>query len=137
MNLQPFTMIKLQTGFTLNAILMSALVLSVPLLVTIPVLVLRRGKRRITPIAIGGGLISPGTTQKIERGGDNTVFIIAANPGYRIADVVVDNTTHRGAIRTYNFFNVDENHTISAIFYKDPHQNRVVPATQTPAKHNL
>jgi len=128
---------ELQTSFTLNTILISAVVLSVPPLVAIPALVLRRGKRRITPIAIGGGLISPGTTQKIERGGDSTVFIIAANPGYRIADVVVDNTTHLGAVRTYKFFNVNENHTISAIFYKDQHQTRVVPATQTPAKRNF
>ncbi len=103
----------------LNTILLSAIAFSILPLASIPVFAFRRRKRKITPIAIGGGSISPGTIQKIKRGGDSTVFIITANPGYRIADVVIDNTTHLGAVRTYKFFNVNENHTISAIFYEN------------------
>jgi hypothetical protein len=99
--------------------LLSAAVLSVPPLVAVPVFALRRRQKKITPIAIGGGSISPSTLQKVERGGDSTVFIITANPGYRIQDVVIDNTVHLGTVRIYKFLEVNENHTISAIFYKN------------------
>jgi uncharacterized repeat protein (TIGR02543 family) len=110
---------ELQTSFTLNTILVSAAILSIPPLVVIPVLAVRRRTKRITPIAIGGGSISPSTAQKIERGGSSTVFIIAPNPGYRIADVIIDKSIHLGPVRTYKFLKVNENHTISAIFYEN------------------
>ncbi|HII85933.1 TPA: hypothetical protein HA273_05075, partial [Candidatus Bathyarchaeota archaeon] len=108
-----------QTSSNLNTILLAAVILSIPPLVAIPTFALRKRKRKITPIAIGGGSVSPGTVQTIEPGDDSTVFIITANPGYRIADVVIDNYLHLGAVRTYKFQNVTENHTISAIFYED------------------
>ena len=52
----------------------------------------------------------------IEKGGDSTVFIIAASYGYKIDDVVIDDKTHLGAIRTFKFTNVTENHKILARF---------------------
>jgi hypothetical protein len=52
----------------------------------------------------------------IERGGDSTVFIITANPGFAIADVIIDKNKHIGPVRTYKFENVTKNHTILANF---------------------
>jgi len=63
--------------------------------------------------------MSCSTKQTIERGGSSAVFIIAANPGHRVAAVVIDDTIHLGAVRTHKFLNVTENHTILAIFCKD------------------
>ena len=54
----------------------------------------------------------------IDSGGDSTVFIITANEGFRIADVVVDKAVHLGAVRTYKFVNVTRDHTISAVYQK-------------------
>ncbi len=64
-------------------------------------------------------MISPNMEQMIDYGGDSTVFIIAADSGYKIEDVVIDKKDHLGAIRTYKFEHVTKNHTISAIFKKN------------------
>jgi hypothetical protein len=82
----------------------------------------RKGKKKIKLITNKGGTISPNTVQTIEPGNDSTVFIITADPGYKIADVVIDKTIHLGPIRTYKFVNVTQNHTISAIFSKNETQ---------------
>ncbi len=71
---------------------------------------------QIKPIINDGGHISPSTLQKIERGGDSTVFIITSNSGYNLTDVIIDKTIHLGAVRTYKFTEVNKNHTISAKF---------------------
>jgi uncharacterized repeat protein (TIGR02543 family) len=110
---------KSEGSINLSTILISAAALAIPPLVVIPMLKMRGRTKRITPIAIGGGSISPGTVQKIERGGSSTVFIITANPGYRIGDVIVDKAVHLGPVRTYKFLKVEEDHTLSAIFYED------------------
>jgi Divergent InlB B-repeat domain len=107
-------------GFALNTIAIAAILLAIPPSVAVPLLVKRRkGKKKITPIENEGGSISPSTVQMIEQGDDSTVFIIAAQIGHRIADVVIDNSIHLGAVRTYKFVNVTQNHTISAIFTKE------------------
>jgi len=108
------------SGISLTTLALLAILLSVPPSLTIPYL-LRRGKsgKEITPIAEQGGSISPSTKQTIERGGDSTIFIITAHSGYKLADVVIDKTIHLGPVRTYKFFRVIKNHTISAIFHKE------------------
>ena len=111
---------ELQTvssNFTLNTLTIAAISLSIPAGLTIPAVAMRRKrKKKITPIATEGGSISPNTVQTIDRGRDSTVFIITANPGYTIADVIIDKTQHLGPVRTYKFDNVSENHTIAANF---------------------
>ncbi len=108
------------SNLNLSNIALIAILLSVPPSLTIPLLVRRRKrKKRITPIANEGGSISPRKVQTIERGNDSTVFIITADTGYKIEDVIIDNTVHLGPIRTYKFVNVTRNHTISATFSKE------------------
>jgi hypothetical protein len=110
------------SGFALDtfALLAIIVIVAVPASVTVPIVVRRRRKRAklIRPIPGEGGVISPGTVQTIDSGGDSTVFIIAANDGFEIKDVVVDNYVHLGPVRTYKFVNVTRNHTISAIYQR-------------------
>jgi hypothetical protein len=113
----------ISSGFTLNTIALAAISLIVPPSLIIVIVVKRRkGKKKIKLITNKGGTISPNTVQTIEPGNDSTVFIITADPGYKIADVVIDKTIHLGPIRTYKFVNVTQNHTISAIFSKNETQ---------------
>ncbi len=112
---------KLQVASSAGLNILPAL-LSIPLLVLVSgglILASRRkGKKEIKPIVNRGGFISPSITQKIERDKDSTVFIITANSGYTIKDVIIDKTNHLGPVRMYKFTNVNENHTISAEFEK-------------------
>jgi len=110
---------ELQTSFDLNKIALPTIIVSSLALSPVSVLAWRRRKRKITPIAGEGGSISPSTTQKIKPGGDSTVFIVTARYGYKIVDILIDNKTHLGAVRTYKFTNVNENHTITAKFSRD------------------
>jgi len=48
--------------------------------------------------------------------GDIASFSILPDAGYSVSDVIVDNTTHLGAISSYTFSNVQTDHTISATF---------------------
>ncbi len=61
-----------------------------------------------------GGTISPSGTVTVTSGGSQT-FTITANSGYQISDVKVDDVS-QGAISTYTFSNVTQDHTISATF---------------------
>ena len=110
------------SGFALDTLTLTAIIatVAIPASVTVPIVIRRRGgkKKKIKPIPGEGGGISPSTLQTIDPGGDSTVFIITANDGFRIDDVVIDNAVHLGAVRTYKFVNVTKNHTISAIFRK-------------------
>ena len=47
--------------------------------------------------------------------GGSKSFVAAADPGFALADVVVDNASV-GPISPYNFSNVTTNHTINAVF---------------------
>jgi hypothetical protein len=108
--------LKVESSFDLNTIALLAAVVCALAVSPVSVLSWRRRKRIITPTAGEGGYISPSTRQKIERGGDSTVFIVTARYGYKIKDIVIDNKTHLGAVRTYKFTDVNESHTISAKF---------------------
>ena len=68
----------------------------------------------ITPTAGEHGTITPATPQTINAG-DDTTFTITADPGYTIADVVVDGQS-KGAVATYAFSDVAADHSISATF---------------------
>jgi len=62
-----------------------------------------------------GGVISPANV-KVDKG-DSATFTIKANNGYFINDVLVDGKSV-GAVTSYTFNNVSENHTITAVFAK-------------------
>ncbi|MGA8019058.1 MAG: fibronectin type III domain-containing protein, partial [Desulfobacterales bacterium] len=67
----------------------------------------------ITTTAGSNGSIRPGTASLAYGSGQS--FTIAANEGYEIADVLVDNQS-QGAIATYTFTDVAHNHLIEASF---------------------
>lgn len=60
-----------------------------------------------------GGSISP--SPATVNYGDTQEFIITPDNGYRIADVIVDGVS-QGNITSYNFTNIQDDHTISATF---------------------
>jgi uncharacterized repeat protein (TIGR02543 family) len=78
----------------------------------------------LTPTAGTGGTMTPNTAQAVLQGGSAT-FSIAANTGYRIADVTVDGAS-QGNISSYTFTNVTSNHTIKAAFEKEQEQTVIV-----------
>jgi len=69
---------------------------------------------KITSSAGANGSISPLGDVSVNHGGSQK-FTITPNTGYHIADVVVDGVSV-GAVGSYEFTNVTENHTISATF---------------------
>ncbi len=68
----------------------------------------------ITPTAGDHGSISPFTAMTVNYG-DSQTFTIAANTGYRIADVLVDGSSV-GAVASYTFTKVTTTHTLEATF---------------------
>ncbi|CAB1058305.1 hypothetical protein D1BOALGB6SA_3061 [Olavius sp. associated proteobacterium Delta 1] len=68
----------------------------------------------ITASAGANGSISPSATVAADHGSDQT-FTITANQNYQVLAVLVDGSS-RGAITSYTFENVSQNHTISASF---------------------
>lgn len=68
--------------------------------------------------AEGGGTISPDGTVLVREGGNRT-FVMAADPGCVLVDVLVDGTSI-GPVSSYTFRNVQRNHTIHAVFSADP-----------------
>ncbi|HEY5483168.1 MAG TPA: InlB B-repeat-containing protein [Propionibacteriaceae bacterium] len=71
----------------------------------------------IMPTAGLHGAILPSSVQDVASGTDAT-FTITADPGYHIADVLVDGVSV-GALPSYAFHNVTAAHTISAQFALD------------------
>ncbi|RMI02884.1 MAG: choice-of-anchor D domain-containing protein, partial [Calditrichaeota bacterium] len=71
----------------------------------------------ITASAGSGGLIQPSGTTTVNQGSDFT-FNIIPNPGYSIADVLVDSGSV-GAVSSYTFTNITTSHTISASFVQN------------------
>ena len=68
----------------------------------------------ITCSSNGNGAITPaGNTDVVE--GESVTYSIAADPSYVIDDVQIDGTSI-GAVGSYTFADVSENHTISASF---------------------
>ena len=68
----------------------------------------------ITATAGAGGSIAPSGAVSVGCGSDQT-FTITPDPGYSIADVIVDGSSV-GAVGSYTFTNVTANHTIDASF---------------------
>lgn len=68
----------------------------------------------ITATAGEHGSITPAGTITINCG-DNQTFSIAADAGYMIEDVIVDGLSV-GAMNSFSFTNITNNHTISAVF---------------------
>jgi len=78
----------------------------------------------LSPSAGPNGSITPNTPQTVNYGGSKT-FNIAANTGYRIADVRMDGVS-QGTPSSYTFENVTANHTITAAFTTSGPQTRTV-----------
>ena len=68
----------------------------------------------ITSSAGPGGGVSPAGPVTVNSGADQT-FTITADPGYHVADVLVDGGSV-GPVATYTFVGVTADHTISATF---------------------
>jgi titin len=68
----------------------------------------------ITPSAGTGGSISPDSPQTVQAG-ESITFTISADPGFIIADVLVDGGSI-GAVSSHTFSDVQDDHTISASF---------------------
>jgi len=75
----------------------------------------------ITATASDGGTITPEGVTKV-RYGISKRYTITPDEGYMIEDVIVDGISV-GAVEVYNFDNVSEAHTITAIFAEIPWQN--------------
>lgn len=73
--------------------------------------------------ATPNGQISPSGAVPINAGGNQT-FTITPNPGYHIANVIVDGTA-MGPIASYTFTNIQQPHQISATFEADPQLKNV------------
>ena len=73
----------------------------------------------ITPKAGTGGTIDPAAARSVAEGGSLTVTI-KPDEGYAIADVLVDGTSVKAALKdnTYTFTGVTASHTIEATFEK-------------------
>jgi hypothetical protein len=68
----------------------------------------------ILPSAGEHGAISPATAQTVNDG-DDASFTITPDAGYHVADVVVDGES-KGALTSYKFEDVTDDHSISASF---------------------
>lgn len=73
-------------------------------------------KYRIDASADIGGTISP-AGESVVTAGQNITYKIKADDGYRISDVIIDGRSV-GAVSTYMFDDIGENHTIRAEFKK-------------------
>ena len=72
----------------------------------------------ITASAGANGSISPSGNISVAQGSAQA-FAISANTGYMVSSVLVDGA-NQGAIASYNFSNVQANHTIAAAFVAKP-----------------
>jgi hypothetical protein len=71
----------------------------------------------ITPSSGVNGSVSPSVPQVVVQGSD-VPFMIHADPGFHISDVLVDSVSV-GPVGSYTFTNVQADHTISASFAAD------------------
>ena len=69
---------------------------------------------QVSATAGDNGSIAPQGVQSVDHGSQIT-FDIAPDPGFRVADVLVDGVS-AGAVTSYSFANVTANHSISAAF---------------------
>src|SRR5213078_1454679 len=73
----------------------------------------------IAATAGANGTITPSGAVSVNHG-DSQSFAIAADANYHILDVKVDGVS-QGAVASYTFSNVTDNHTIEASFAIDTH----------------
>ena len=66
-----------------------------------------------------GGVIAPATHAPIENGSTSQVFTITADTEYYLHDLVVDGAS-QGQLYTYQFTNVTNDHSITAVFNAVP-----------------
>jgi hypothetical protein len=71
----------------------------------------------LTATSDANGVITPAGTITVNYGASQT-FTITPNTGYKIKDVKVDGASV-GAVSTYTFSNITDNHTIEATFEKN------------------
>ncbi len=81
----------------------------------------------ITPSAGAHGSISPANAQTVNYGGSRT-FTIAPDNNYHVDDVLVDGNSV-GARTSYQFSEVDDDHTISATFALDQYTLKYTAGT--------
>jgi hypothetical protein len=91
-----------------------ALSIILTVLFAIPAKSLAETAFTITPSAGPHGKIMPPLPAAVPIGG-NAAFTITPDPGYRVADVLIDGTTV-GAVGDYTFTNVQQAHNIAASF---------------------
>jgi FtsP/CotA-like multicopper oxidase with cupredoxin domain len=72
----------------------------------------------VSPMAFGGGTISPSTTEAVAIGADSSTYTITANAHYSIADVVVEGESV-GPVTSYRFTGVQDDKAIWAQFAVD------------------
>jgi hypothetical protein len=70
----------------------------------------------VTASAGANGAVTPASQMVYEN--DNAAVTITADPGYHVADVLVDGTSV-GSVTSYTFTNVTANHSVSATFAAD------------------
>ncbi len=80
----------------------------------------------ITATSGGNGTIMPAETVAVSNGGHQP-FSFTPDPGFHISDVVVDGES-LGAVASYVFDNVNENHTISVSFSESSPVNIIIEA---------
>jgi hypothetical protein len=81
----------------------------------------------ITATAGSNGSISPSGDVSVAAGAKQK-FTFTPDPGYRVADVVVDSMS-KGALTSYTFSNVQSGHTISVTFTLDVYTINLTAAT--------
>jgi uncharacterized repeat protein (TIGR01451 family) len=69
----------------------------------------------ITPSAGPNGSISPAVAENVNPGAGSLSYTFQGDTGYHLTNVVVDGT-NQGALASYQFTNVQTNHTIQALF---------------------
>lgn len=84
-------------------------------------------KHTIIATTIGDGSIYPAGQVFADTGSSHT-FTITPDPGYYIAEVLVDgNTTQQDSLSLYTFLNVTENHSITAEFLIEDSDGDALP----------
>lgn len=90
----------------------------------------------ITATADEHGKIAPAAGTITVPKGKNQTFTITPDSGYRIKDVLVDDVSV-GAVSTYTFENVTENHTIRATFARKHTPTPSTPTVEIPDEDAL
>lgn len=79
----------------------------------------------ITATAGVGGSIYPSGDITVEHG-INQAFTVTPDAMYIIQDVIIDGELHEGPINTFEFINIESNHSIEAVFELAPPEERHV-----------